>query len=283
MVGTMTTTSFFLHAWEVHPSVVVGCVAMLVWYFWGQFPSAKYWVPFCAGVVILCLALISPIDPLGDLYLFSAHMVQHLLLILIIPPLLIAGLAEKRVSRWMEVPSVRSAEAVLGRPVVAWTSNMFVMSIWHLPVLYNAANANTGIHICEHLSFLITSCMFWWPIVSPIESQRLPPAKAMVYLFGAAVVSTVLGIVITFLPVGYYEPYMHPVDSLGALHLIRVTWGISAATDEKLAGLIMWVPGCTVYFIALLLKLARWYNTPDPDKQAMMASLHQDRSEAQHG
>ena len=84
----------------------------------------------------------------------------------------------------------------------------------------------------------------------------------MLYLFGAAVVSTLLGIVITFLPVGLYDPYLHPVDELGALHLIRDTWGISAAEDQKLAGLIMWVPGCSVYFAVMLLELGRWFQDP---------------------
>ena len=94
-------------------------------------------------MLILCLALISPIDPLGDAYLFSAHMLQHLLLILIVPPLLILGLAPQRAAGWMSHPRTRQAESVLGRPVVAWSCNMLMMVIWHLPALYNAGE-------CEH-------------------------------------------------------------------------------------------------------------------------------------
>jgi cytochrome c oxidase assembly factor CtaG len=96
-------------------------------------------------------------------------------------------------------------------------------------------------------------------------------------------VNTVLGIVITFLPVGYYQPYLHPADELGALHLVRDIWGISAAEDEKLAGLLMWVPGCTLYFAVLLLELGRWYRTPDADKQALLASLTHSQAEVRHG
>jgi putative membrane protein len=155
--------------------------------------------------------------------------------------------------------------------------------VWHIPALYNAANAITLVHVSEHLTFLITGCMFWWPIFTPIHSERMAPAAAMLYLFGAAVVSTVLGIVITFLPVGHYEPYLHPADELGALNLVRNGWGISAVEDEKLAGLIMWVPGCTIYFLAILLEIARWYSIPDPDKQALLASLRDTRPEAHHG
>ena len=243
----------------------------------------RYASLFLTSVFILCLSLISPIDPLGDEYLFSAHMLQHLLLILIVPPLLISGLTPQRVIRWLSNVSIGRSEKVLRKPVVAWGSNMLMMILWHLPVLYNAANASTAIHIVEHLSFLVTGCMFWWPIFTPLVGDRMQPTKAMLYLFGAAVVSTLLGILITFLPVGLYEPYLHPVDALGALHLIRDTWGISAAEDQKLAGLLMWIPGCSVYFIVMLLELGRWFRTPGADKQALIATLAKGNREVQHG
>lgn len=271
------------HGWEVHPSVVAGCVALLAWYFIAPPRRARRAIAFVLGVLVLCLSLISPIDPLGDLYLFCAHMLQHLLLILIVPPLLILGLPSARVASWMARPAVFRAEHVLGSPGVAWSSNMFAMVIWHVPALYNATNASTAIHIFEHMTFLVTGCMFWWPIFSPLKKQRLASASATLYLFGAAAVSTVLGIVITFLPVGHYHPYMHPIDEMGALHLIRDTWGVSAAEDQKLAGLLMWVPGCTIYFVTILLELGRWYSTPDPDKQALLASVRRAQTEVRHG
>jgi putative membrane protein len=278
-----STRELLLHGWEVHPTVVIGCAAMLAWYFAAPPRRRRYAVPFSLGVAVLALSLISPLDPLGDQYLFSAHMVQHLLLILIVPPLLLLGIAPERLMRWRRHATARRWEKVLGRPSIAWASNMGMMTVWHIPALYNAANAITLVHVSEHLTFLITGCMFWWPIFTPIHSERMAPAAAMLYLFGAAVVSTVLGIVITFLPVGHYEPYLHPADELGALNLVRNGWGISAVEDEKLAGLIMWVPGCTIYFLAILLEIARWYSIPDPDKQALLASLRDTRPEAHHG
>lgn len=277
------TQDLLLHGWEVHPTVVIGCVAMLLWNFRFTPRRMKHVLPFSLGVLVLALSLISPLDPLGDEYLFSAHMLQHLLLILIVPPMLILGLSPQRVAGWRRYASVRRAEAILAKPSVAWTSNMLMMAVWHIPALYNAANAVTAVHIFEHLTFLVTGCMFWWPIFTPVQEDRLQPAQSMLYLFGAAVVSTVLGILITFLPVGHYEPYLHPPDELGALHLVRETWGISAAEDEKLAGLLMWVPGCIVYFVVMLLELSRWYSTPDPDKQALLEPFRSPRTEAHHG
>ena len=278
-----STRDLMLHGWEVHPTVVIGCLALVAWYFFMPPNKSRYLICFLAGTATLCLSLISPIDPLGDQYLFSAHMLQHLLLIVVVPPLLLLGLTPERVTVWLRTPSVRRTEAILGKSSVAWSSNMMMMVLWHIPALYNAANANTAIHICEHLTFLVTGCMFWWPIFTPLRDERLRPSVALLYLFGAAAISTILGILITFLPVGHYKPYMHPSDELGALHLVRDIWGISAAEDEKLAGLLMWVPGCTIYFVVFLLELGRWYQAPDPDKQALLASLKHPQTEARHG
>jgi cytochrome c oxidase assembly factor CtaG len=278
-----TTSQLLLYAWEIHPTVVIGCLALLAWYFLARPRSPLHAVLFCTGVLILLLSLISPIDPLGDQYLFTAHMLQHLLLILAVPPFLIAGLTVQRVAGWLSRPAVCQAEQFLGNPAVAWLSNIAMMLAWHLPVFYNAANASTAVHVAEHLCFLVTGCMFWWPIFTPVREERMQPGPAMLYLFAAAAVSTVLGVVLTFLPAGSYEPYLHPDDEIGALRLIRVGWGISAAEDQKLAGLLMWVPGCSVYFVIMLMELARWFRTPDADKRALLATLRTPQQEVHHG
>jgi putative membrane protein len=278
-----TARELLIHGWEIHPTVVIGCVALLVWYFLFSVRSSNRAWLFTLGVLVLALSLISPLDPLGDQYLFSAHMLQHLLLILIVPPLLILGIVPERLMRWRRHATVARAERTLGKPSLAWVSNMAMMVIWHIPTLYNAANAVTAIHVVEHLTVLVTGCMFWWPIFIPIEAERMKPGPATLYLFGAVIVSTVLGIVITFLPVGHYEPYLHPADELGALHLVREVWSISAAEDEKLAGLLMWIPGCSIYFVAILWELSRWYQTPNADKQLLLAGLPNARTEVRHG
>jgi cytochrome c oxidase assembly factor CtaG len=267
-----TTSDLLRHGWELHASVVAGCIGLLVWYAIPRPRRLRQATSFTLGVTVMLLALISPLDPLGDEYLFSAHMLQHLLLLLIVPPLLLAGLTRERVQKWMTQPWVHASEQRLGDPVMAWLPSISMMLLWHLPVLYNAANASEPVHILEHMLFLVTGCMFWWPIFTPLEQERMQPAKGMLYLFGAAVVSTLLGIFITFLPVGYYVPYVHPVDEMGALHLVRDVWRISAEDDQKLAGLLMWVPGCTVYFGVMLMELARWFRIPGADKQVLLAA-----------
>lgn len=263
----MTTGTLLETAWDIDPSVVCGCVFLLIVYFWRVKPSLTKAVLFTAGVVILFVALESPLDVLGDYYLFSAHMLQHLLLILIVPPLLLSGIPSEEAASWLKIGIVRKAEAVLGRPSVAWFSCVGVMTVWHLPVLYNFALAHESVHIFQHLTFLFTGTMFWWPVVGPIPERRLGVIPAIFYLFAAVVENTALGIAITFMPAGYYPAYLHP-QATDVLRLVRNGWGISAVLDQELGGLLMWVPGCSIYFVGILLELAKWYSTPGDEVDA---------------
>ena len=141
------------------------------------------------------------------------------------------------------------------------------MTVWHVPALYNFALAHAGAHIFEHITFLVTATMFWWPVFHPIPECRLHTGVATLYLFGAAAENSVLGIILTFIRPGHYPAYLHPVDRLGALHLIRDGWGVSPALDQQLGGLLMWIPGCSIYFIAILGLLAVWYSQPEADRE----------------
>jgi putative membrane protein len=215
------------------------------------------------GIVVLMLSLESPLDALGDDYLFSAHMAQHLLLILIVPPMLLLGLSERTTRIWLHHSLIARADRTLGNPWLAWFAAIGVMTLWHVPVLYNYALAHEGVHVFQHISFLVTATMFWWPVLHPLAEQRLETGFAVLYLFAAAAENSVLGIILTFMPVGHYPAYLHPYDEYGALTLIRNVWGLSAADDQRLGGLLMWIPGCSVYFIAILALLAKWYATPE--------------------
>lgn len=261
----MTTAHFWLTAWDFEWSINIGSALALAIYF----PKVKagLWqrMSFVIGIVVLILSLESPLDPLGDDYLFSAHMAQHLLLILIVPPFLLFGIPERTARGWLRVNVIARAERVLGRPAVAWLAAIVVMTLWHVPVLYNFALAHEGVHIFQHVTFLVTATMFWWPVLQPLPERRLAPGIAILYLFAAAAENSVLGIILTFIPPGQYPAYLHPEDDYGALHLIREVWGISAAADQRLGGLLMWIPGCSVYFVAILGILAFWYTQPDSD------------------
>ncbi len=263
----MTTTSLLLTAWEFEWSINIGCAALLAVYFWKV--EANLWrrISYVLGILVLIISLESPLDPLGDDYLFSAHMAQHLLLILIVPPLLLLGISERTTRKWLRVPWVAKAERILGRPGLAWFAAIAVMTLWHVPVFFNFALAHEGVHIFQHLTFLVTATMFWWPVLHPLPDRRLQTGAAVLYLFAAAAENSVIGIILTFARPGHYPAYLNPEDEHGALHLIRDVWGLSPAADQRLGGLLMWIPGCSVYFVAILAIVALWYTQPDTDTE----------------
>jgi putative membrane protein len=230
-----------MNIWDWQPSVVVGCAALAICYVAlvreHGFHRAPY---FLAGVLLLLLDLVSPIDTLADRYLFSAHTVQHFLLALVTPPLLLLGTPAFDLGRYIKL------ERVLGQPPVSWLLGVGTMLVWHIPALFNAALAHDVLHIFQHLSFLVTGTIFWWPIVGPIEDRHLPALPAVSYLFSACVCCSLLGAFLTFGPAGLYPAYVG-------------YWGLDPRSDQQLGGLLMWVPGCFVYLSAILATLRRWY------------------------
>ncbi|HUI81830.1 MAG TPA: cytochrome c oxidase assembly protein [Bryobacteraceae bacterium] len=258
----MTTQELLLSAWDWEPSVVVGCAALVAGYIALRgFRSAglQACVSFLGGTLLLLLALVSPIDTLGDTYLFSAHVVQHFLLALVIPPLWLLGTPRAFAESSMRIAWIGRTEYALAQPFVAWPLGVGCMLVWHLPPLFNAALAHDALHIFQHLSFLVTGVIFWWPILSPITEKRLMVLHATAYLFSACVCCSLLGAVLTFMPSGAYPAYLNPDDRLGILRLVRVDWGLDPETDQQLGGLLMWVPGCLVYLSGILGAAARWY------------------------
>lgn len=269
----MTTAETILTAWDFDPSVVVGCAGLAAVYVWKcRHASALQRTCYLLGVATLFLAIESPLDALGDTYLFSAHMAQHLLLILIVPPLLLWGIPQETARKWLQRPLIARWEKILGRPAIAWFACIGTMTVWHLPVLYNYALAHETVHILQHLSFLVTGTMFWWPVLGPLPEHRMAPMPAIFYLFAAVAENTALGVLITFMPVGYYPAYLNPPDPLHILHAIRTGWGMTPRVDQGLGGLLMWIPGCSIYFIAILGIVVRWSDAIDAPDFAMEAS-----------
>lgn len=275
----MTTQQLLLTTWHRHPSVLLGATILAVAYV----AALRFrWTPrawcYGAGVIVLLVALLSPLHTLGEQYLFSAHMLQHLLLLLIVPPLLLLGLPPAAIARIVRLPGVGALEQVLGRPVIAWTIGIGAMWLWHLPVLYNAALAYERLHIVEHLALLISAAIFWWPLFALESYARLHPLAALLYLFAAMIASGVLGMILTFAAPGLYPAYLSPTDAPGILPLLRGIWGLTPPVDQQLGGLLMWVPGSFAYLAAIVALLTRWYSTPDEESVSLvMADARCDR------
>lgn len=262
----MTTWEFLTSSWDLKPLVLVGCAALILGYAVAlRFRFSDKALFFIVGVFLLLLALVSPLNTLGHGYLFSAHMMQHIILLLIVPLLLLLGLPSSLAEKALFWPPAARVERVLGRPIVAWSLGVGAMWVWHIPALYSAALHNEGLHIVQQLTLLLTGVIFWWPVVGPLEEMRLKPLISVSYLFSACIGCTVLGIIITFAPVSLYSAFLHTNDTLGILSLLRNNWGISPNIDQQVGGLLVWVPCCLIYISVIMLTLARWYGAPETD------------------
>jgi cytochrome c oxidase assembly factor CtaG len=210
---------------------------------------------FAAALAVFLLTLLSPLNTLADGYLFSAHMAQHILLLLIVPALLLLSLPRAF--------SLAVGPRVFAHPLVGWFAGVGAMWFWHAPALCNAAVASRPVHALQTVSLLVLGGLFWRQILAPREEERLSPPRAIFYLFSACVACSVLGIIITFSPVTVCSIYaMQPNDRLGMLPTIRAGWGFSPERDQQIGGLLMWVPMCLIYLTAILAQLARWFAQP---------------------
>jgi putative membrane protein len=266
-----------LRAWDPDLSVLIGCAALLAAY-WsahcgdlfrasdlsraGNLSRAGW---FVAGVAVMLFALISPLDTLGDEYLFSAHMLQHLVLELAVPPLLLLGITPRFARAVLDCRPLGRIERVLGNPLLAWTLGIATLAVWHLPRLFDAALGNEYVHIAEHLCFMVTATIFWWPVLAPLPQCRISPLWMQVYLLGGAMANSLLGIWLTFAPEGLYTPYLHPADSLHVGALIRTGWGLTPALDQQVGGLLMWVGGGFVFLAVMIVLFLQWFGMAETD------------------
>src|SRR5215218_3169582 len=162
---------------------------------------------FAAGWISVVIALISPLDPLSDI-LFSAHMAQHEVLMLVSAPLLVLGRTllaflwafgaerRERIGRWTQSPRTLSVWHGITGPLVVWVLHAVALWVWHIPDLYEAALRDEAVHVVQHLSFFVTACLFWWALVYG-RFGRIGYGMAVFYVFTTAVYSSILGALIT--------------------------------------------------------------------------------------
>ncbi|HEX8794687.1 MAG TPA: cytochrome c oxidase assembly protein [Polyangiaceae bacterium] len=248
----MSTVGLLVSLWRVDPLALAACVATAIVLLARRSQLGPRAIWLGSAAVVLVTALASPIGRLADGYLFSAHMLQHLLLVLVVPPLALLGWPSSREER----PS--SSRRRL-HPVIPWLLGVGAMWLWHEPKLCDAASSNPVVHRVQELSLLAMGAAFWWPVLAPRAATRLPPLAGVLYLFTACVACTLLGIVITFSPVEVCSVFAHPVDRLGVMPLVRDGWGLSAERDQQVGGLLMWVPACLVYGVGIMGQLARLF------------------------
>lgn len=240
--------------WSVHPSTVIGIAALGALYLWAarwqrRDPTSAQKAFFFSGLLVMFASLNGPIHDLSDVYLFSAHMVQHLLLTLVMPALLIAG-----VPGWMLRPllSNRPVAAVarfLTRPVICYVVFNVVIAAWHLPPFYNAAMADHSIHILEHVMFMAGAILMWWPLLSPLpELPRLSYPGQMLYSFLMTIPMSITAIYIAMA-----DSVLYPAYSAAP----RI-FPLSPLEDQLLGALIMWIPGGIIFYLIMTVVFFKW-------------------------
>ncbi len=240
--------------WSIHPSTAAGIGALGALYWWrarreGRNPATYQVACFVSGLVVMFASLNGPVHDLSDDYLFSAHMVQHLLLTLAVAPLLLAGTPGWMLRPALRYSVVRAPARALTRPVMCFSIFNVVVAAWHLPVFYNAAMANHGLHIVEHLMFMATAVLMWWPLLSPLPAlPRLAYPGQMLYSFLMSIPMSIVAIYITMADHVLYPAYA------SAPRIIA----LSPVEDQLLGGLIMWVPGGLIFTIIMTVVFFRW-------------------------
>lgn len=261
----MTTAKLLWQAWSWEPDVLISIALLVAAYFvLSKFRFERRTWLFLAGIFILLLALESPIGVLGEEDLFSFHMLQHLMLVLVVAPLWLAGIPPGWWQRLLSWAPAARLENILGNPIIALLLYVGILWGWHVPAFYDAAVRSEPVHTLEHVSFLIMAVIFWWPIIAqPQNLKRMSPLGSSLYLFVAAAADAVLGIIITFASPVLYPVYLDPTDTHHFLPFLQQTWGLTTAVDQQLGGLLMWIPGGLVYLMAILATLSHWFNTPE--------------------
>jgi putative membrane protein len=267
--GGVTPFHHLWTSWEWAPGIVLPLVAgavlyargVIVLHRRGRDRSVRRWEVRCfsAGLLITALALMSPLHALSE-QLFSAHMVQHELLMVVAAPLLVLGRPLVPML-WALSPRQRTRVGTIARsaawrrfwrtishPASAWLIQLAALWIWHLPRLFQATLDSESVHAAQHASFFLSALLFWWAV---LHTARSSYGASVLYLFTTLLHSGALGALLTFSRTPWYPEYV----ARGA------AWygaGMGALEDQQIAGLIMWVPAGIAYLVAALLLLAAW-------------------------
>jgi putative membrane protein len=231
-----------------------------LWSRLGPGGGIRWWEAACfaAGWLSLGVALVSPLDRLSDI-LFSAHMAQHELLMVVAAPLLVLGRpflpvlwalpapARDAVGAWVRHPAVRGTWGWITAPFAVLALHATAVWVWHAPLLFEAALRSETVHAFQHLCFFWTAALFWWSMVQG-GYGRLGYGLAVLFVFATAVHTSVLGALLTFASVLWYPMYAGR----------SADWGVPALQDQQLAGLYMWVPSGLTFLVLGLALFAAW-------------------------
>ncbi len=247
-------------SWSIHPSIPVGLVVLVGLYGlcvgplrrrfgWGPPVPWEQASAFVAAALILFLVLTGPIHDLSDSYLFTVHMLQHLILTLIVPPLLLLGTPDWLVRRVLAPRPLAALARTLGSAPVAFVIFNGTLALWHLPTFYNSTLLRLDIHILEHVLFIVTATVGWWPVLAPAPEYRATRVVQLVYLLAIPFPMKLVGLLITFADTVLYPAYA----------VAPRVWGLAPISDQQIGGLLMWIPAAFVFWVAFGAHFFRWF------------------------
>jgi putative membrane protein len=233
---------------------------------------------FAGGWLATVVALISPLDALGN-RLFSAHMVQHEVLMIIAAPLFVLGRPlgvwawslpfawRRAVGRFFHRPGWRTPWLALTGPLAAWLVHALALWLWHLPALFEAALASPAVHTLQHTSFLLAALLYWWSVAGR-GADGPHRGAAMLSLFTTMVHTGALGALLALSPMPWYPAYAGRT----------LAFGIDPLEDQQLGGLVMWIPAGFAYVVCGLATAAYWLGRSFPLPRAMNATADSSRT-----
>ncbi len=268
--------------WGWEPLSIFGLALSAVWYAVG---ARKLWRAadaslFAGGWIALFIALVSPLHPWGQM-LFSAHMTQHEVLMLVAAPLLVLSSPmpvflhalpsqwSHALGRFSNTPVWKRFWTTISNPFAAFAIHGLILWLWHIPALFQATLHNEFIHALQHCSFLSSALLFWWAVIH-VKDRTFGYAAAILYMFATALHSNILGALLTFATSVWYPDYARTAQY----------WGMTALQDQQLGGLIMWVPAGIVYIIAGLALVAGWMRESERRAQKRETALLTPTAEA---
>lgn len=259
--------------WTFSPTVTAGVALACAAYLWAWRRARRPGMPhppgygrlalFSGSMLTLVAALISPVDSISDDVMFM-HMVQHVLLLDVVPVMFILSLTKglmRPVTR--RLTRIEERSGFIAHPVFAVFMYIGMMGLWHIPRMYDLALAHENVHYLEHICFLVAGSLYWWHLLSPIRARMAMEGMwPIVYMAVTKFFVGMLGIILVFAPHALYPWYeTHP-------HY----WGLTARTDQSLAGVVMALEQSIIMGTALVYIVYRMLN--DSEREAQRQERH---------
>ncbi|HZQ48768.1 MAG TPA: cytochrome c oxidase assembly protein [Candidatus Dormibacteraeota bacterium] len=249
-------------AWPFDPTVYAGLVVLFFGHAWlarsVEDAERKHTLYFLAGLLTMWVALETPIDTISDGYLDSVHMLQHVLLGFVAPPLLLLGLSHDMAARLASVQFVRAVTEPVPAQVIAGA----VMVFWHVPAFYDATLRSESLHVFEHLTFIAGGVVLFWPVLretSRWSRWHMSPGAKLLYLLVATIPQDGVALALLFSRDPFYGFYTH---------VPRLVPGLTPVIDQTLAGAVLMVLGKATMTVCGLAVFFDWFGAEHRDDLA---------------